>query len=258
MVSSGLLTGRMGPMSDKSNPVSRFATTRWSVVLRAGGANSDVARNSLDELIQTYWYPLYAFARRTGCSDHDAMDLTQGFFVHVLQNQALEAVSPDKGRFRSFLLAAFKNFCANDRRAASAIRRGGDTLILSLSGDEFRSRYDLEPATTETAEQLFDRKWIEALLDRVRTRLAEDYQKAQKSELFTLLEPHLTNQVEAVPRTEICRRMNLSAAAVAMSLHRMRRRYGDILREEVAATVDHPEEIEQELRDLMLIVSSTE
>jgi RNA polymerase sigma-70 factor (ECF subfamily) len=233
----------------------RFATTQWSLVLRAGGGDADT-RQALTDLFNAYWYPLYAFCRRQGNADHDAMDLTQGFFTHLLSANALESVSPEKGRFRSFLLASFKNFMANQRRAAATLRRGGTVTTHSLSAEDFQTRYASEPADGETPELLFQRSWVEALLKRVRDRLEEDYSRAGKSELFGLLEPHLTERGEAVPRPEISRRLSLSSAAVAMSIHRMRRRYGELLRQEVASTLDDPADVEDELRALMSVVSS--
>ncbi len=235
----------------------RFATTCWSVVLQAGADPSAETRQALTELMQSYWYPLYAFARRKGEDEHDAMDLTQGFFVHLLDANALGAVTPEKGRFRSFLLASFKNFIANQRRAAATIRRGGGVATLSLTASDFKTRFDREPFHNETPEVCFQRSWVEALLQKVRSRLAEDYQKAGKQELFALLEPHLIQSADTVPRAEISRKLNLSAAAVAMSIHRMRRRYGELLRQEVSATVDNPADVEDELRTLMSIISRT-
>ncbi len=235
----------------------RFPTTRWSLVLRAGGSQSPSDQQALSELIECYWYPLYAFCRRKGNSDHDAMDLTQGFVTHLLSRDRLDSVSSDKGRFRSFLLASFKNYMANEHRAANALRRGGSVAILSLDIEDYGQRYDREPSTDETPESLFERSWVEALLARVRARLASDYEKAGNEQLFALLEPHLTHQSDATSRDEIGRQLKLSSAAVAMSLHRMRRRYRELLREEVAATVEEPEEIDDELRTLMAIVSRT-
>ena len=188
----------------------RFGTTQWSVVLRAGGPNTPEARDSLGELVETYWYPLYAYSRRSGNNDHDAMDLTQGFFAHLLRSQALDSVSPKKGRFRSFLLAAFKNYAANERRAAETLRRGGAVTTWSLTKFDFSTRYHGEPAVDESSERLFERSWVESLLERVRCRLANDYERAQKKQLFELLEPHLTNRGEAISRTEICRRTKLT------------------------------------------------
>lgn len=235
-----------------------FHTTHWSVVRHAGESGSEQAKKALTELIKIYWYPLYAFSRRQGSNDHDAMDLTQGFFTHLLSGDALGSVSPDKGKFRSFLLASFKNFMANERRTAGAIRRGGLATVLSLSTTDFQTRYDREPVDRETPELLFERKWVEALLQRVRALLAQDYERAGKTELYTLLEPHLAHHGEALPRAEISSRLKLSMAAVAMSIHRMRRRYGELLREELAATVDNPADVESELKTLLEIASQAE
>ena len=232
----------------------RFVTTCWSVVLRAGANPSDEARQALTELTHSYWYPLYAFARLQGNGEHDAMDLTQSFFAYLLDGNALGAVSPERGRFRSFLLAVFKNFMANQRRAAGTIRRGGAVSTLSLTTDDFETRFAQEPFHNETPEVCFQRSWGEALLKKVRQHLEADYQQAGKLELFTLLEPHLSQRADMLPRGEIGQRLNLSSAAVAMSIHRMRRRYGELLRQEVAATVDDPADVDDELRTLISIM----
>ena len=234
----------------------QFASTHWSVVLRAGGPNTDDSRQSFGTLFEIYWYPLYAFSRRSGQSDQDAMDSTQSFFAHLLYTEGLDSLSPQKGRFRSFLIASFKNFLANERRAANTQRRGGAVKTLSLSEVDFQSRYNNEPAHDGSAERLFDRAWVESLFERVQSRLADDYRLADKEVLFRLLRPHLTNHGDALPRAEISRQLNLSKAAVAMSLHRMRRRFGELLREEIAATVEQPTDIEDELRELMALVST--
>jgi len=224
------------------------------MVLRAGVEQAEERQQALNELVQAYWYPLYAFSRRQGNAHHDAMDLTQGFFTHFLTNDLLANVSPEKGRFRSFLLASFKNFMANQRRAADAQRRGGAATTLSLTTLDFQTHYDREPADGDTPEQVFERRWVEAMLARVRQQLAEDYHRAGKGELFRLLEPHLIGASDTTPRAEIARELKLSTAAVAMSIHRMRRRYGELLRQEVAATVDNPDDVDDELRTLMSIV----
>ena len=244
----------MKNIQQNHSPNARFTSTQWSVVLRAGAVGSEAAQQALTQLITAYWYPLYAFARRRGNPHHDAMDLTQGFFTHLLATEGLGSVSPEKGRFRSFLLSSFKNFMANQRRAAAAVRRGGAVATLSLSSTDFQSRYEREPADADTPELLFQRRWVEALLRRVRARLAEDYREAGKEELFQLLEPHLSDGAGGIPRAEISRKLNLSSAAVAMSIHRMRRRFGDLLRQEVAATVANPADIEDELRSLLAIL----
>ncbi|MBN8623903.1 MAG: sigma-70 family RNA polymerase sigma factor [Planctomycetes bacterium] len=232
-------------------PRARFDTTQWSVILRARDASVDETREAVSHLAQAYWYPLYVFSRRQGNNEHDAMDLTQGFFVHVLNGRILENVSPEKGRFRSFLLAAFRNFMANQRRASGAERRGGGTTILSLDAEDVASRYAREPSHDETPEVSYHRNWAEALLVNVRRKLADDYHKAGKSELFALLEPHLTGQGDAESRTRIGRKFQLSVGAVNMSIHRLRRRFGELLRQEVAATVVDPADVDDELLWLM-------
>lgn len=247
----------MNEANRSPQPRAKFATTHWSVILRAREAPEDEAREALSQLSQTYWYPLYVFARRQGNSEHDAMDLTQGFFVHLLNGRALETVSPEKGLFRSFLLAAFKNFMANQRRASGAERRGGGATILSLDADDAATRYAREPAHDETPEVSYHRNWAEALLTSVRQKLADDYRKAGKSELFALLEPHLTHRADAESRVHIGRKFQLSVGAVNMSIHRLRRRFGELLRQEVAATVVDPNDVDDELRWLMSAVSRT-
>ena len=223
--------------------------------MRAGAIDeTEETRQALSELIEIYWYPLYAFSRRQGQSEHDAMDLTQGFLAHLVGGSGLSTVSPEKGRFRSFLLAAFKNFIANQRRALDTIRRGGNVTTISLHASEFESRYEREPAIEETPEILFERSWVEELLAHVRVLLAEEYRRAGKEELYALIEGHLAPTDDAIPRASIGQKLNLSSAAVSMSIHRMRRRYGEILRQEVAATLDNPEEVEEELRELMAII----
>lgn len=231
----------------------RFPTTRWSVVLRAGVSPTADSQQALHELFQTYWYPLYAFSRRSGNSHHDALDLTQGFFTHLLSGECLSTVSPDYGRFRSFLIAAFKNFMSNAHRASTAIRRGGNVRIVPLSEADFASHYENEPYSDETPELLFERSCVEALLSRVRQRLADEYARARKKQLFKLLEPHLTRRGEGVSQAQIGQELHLSPAAVAMSIHRMRRRFGELLREEVAATLNDPIEVEDELSSMMAV-----
>jgi RNA polymerase sigma factor (sigma-70 family) len=219
------------------------------MIRSAGAENPQQARIALGVLIETYWYPLYAFARHRGHSDHDAMDLTQGFFAHLLAGDGLGSVSQGKGRFRSFLLASFSNFIANQIRAATTQRRHGPTM--SLSAPDFETRYDRGPADHRTPEALFQRSWIESLLSLVRKRLADEYRAAGKSDIYLALEPHMTHAVDALPRAQISQQLKLSPAAVTMSLYRMRRRYGELLREEIAATVDDPAEVEDELRELI-------
>lgn len=244
-------------MNNNRAAVIRFDTTSWSVVLRAGELQSDVQRQAFGVLYSVYWYPLYAFARRRGGSDHDAMDLTQGFFTHLLKGTALGQASADRGRFRTFLLTSFKNYSANQQRASATLRRGGGAVIHSLDADQFDQRYHREPAYEESPERLFHRSWATTLLSLVKARLAEDYRRAEKSTLFELLEPHLTHSSQSIPRSQIAQSLGLSSAAVNMSLFRMRRRYGELLREAITETVEDAEAVEDEINVLMSAISSS-
>lgn len=232
----------------------RFNTTQWSVVLRACQSESELERNSWNELIETYWFPLYAFCRRQRKSHQDSQDLTQSFFTHLMTAASLDTVSPLKGRFRSFLLASFRNFIANHVRSATTIQRGGKHQFFSLSADDVEARFSRGCKRDETPESAFDRNWVEALLLRTKDRLAEDYRNANRQALFDLLEPHLMCDESALSRLEIGKQLNMSQPAIAMSIHRMRRRFGDILLNEVSRTVDDPTDAEDELRRLMAIV----
>lgn len=246
----------MEPDSDP-NQRRRFRTTHWSVVLRAGCLDSDDGQQAWNDLIQGYWYPLYAYCRQQGSASHDAQDLTQGFFAHLLDRRGLESVEESKGRFRTFLLAAFKNYIVNQHRSDHALKRGGSVTIHSLNHSDLAARFAQEKTMIESPEQAFDRRWVETLLDHVRERLRDEYATALKLPLYEQLQPHLTNDLQALPYAEIGRKLNISPAAVAMSIHRMRRRYGELLYEEVAATVDDPRDVEEELHNLMSIVSQT-
>jgi|JI10StandDraft_1071094.scaffolds.fasta_scaffold00038_2 RNA polymerase sigma factor (sigma-70 family) len=232
----------------------RFPTTRWSIIAKANKKiGESIYQQALAELCQTYWQPLYAFARRSGNNHHDAMDLTQGFFAHLLDHHALSFADPDKGRFRTFLLVSFKNYVSNQRRYAGTARRGGGHSLLSLTAADFDAIRDFEPTETETPETIFQKEWAQSLLKQVRSRLEEECIKADKAELFQLLEPHLVNSPEALPREEISNKLGLSSAALAMTLYRLRRRYREILREEVAATVTNPADVDDELSELITL-----
>ena len=232
----------------------RFNTTQWSVVLRACQSAPELERSAWNELIETYWFPLYAFCRRQQKSHQDAQDLTQSFFTHLMSAASLESVSPSKGRFRSFLLASFRNYIANQLRSASTIQRGGKQTIFSLQVDDLEAKFYRGCRLDETPERAFDRNWVEALLERTLGRLAEDYRKADRQELFQMLEPHLSSDSNALSRVEIGKRLSMSQPAIAMSIHRMRRRYKEILINEVSRTVDDPADVEDELHRLMAIV----
>ena len=227
-----------------------FATTHWSVVLAAQRSDSTRAHAALSHLCQTYWYPLYAFVRRQGHAPHDAQDLTQEFFARLLEKNYLAIVARERGRFRSFLLAALKHFLANEWNRARAAKRGGGREVLSLNETNAEGRYVLEPADETTAEKIFERRWATTLLDQVVKRLRDEYVRAEKPELYEALKNCLTVESRSAPYAELAVRLNTSEGAVKVAVHRMRARYREVLREEISQTVSNAEEVEEELRHL--------
>jgi RNA polymerase sigma factor (sigma-70 family) len=231
---------------------SHFATTHWTVVLHAGQRSSPECQAALATLCQQYWYPLYAFARRRGHAMHAAQDLTQAFFARLLEKDDLHAADPKRGRFRSFLLAAFQNFLANDWDRQTAQKRGGGQALVSLDVRTAEERLMNEPVHDETAERLFDRRWALLVLDRALQRLRADYLKGGREAIFTALEPQLTGG--AADRNESLReigeRVGMSEAAIKVAVHRLRKRFGEALREEIAQTLSTPDDTDDELRQL--------
>jgi RNA polymerase sigma-70 factor (ECF subfamily) len=231
-----------------------FQTTQWSVVLRAGTVLTDDSRNALEQLCRTYWYPLYAYARRRGESREDAMDLIQGFFASLLEQASLDSVTPEKGRFRAFLLAALKNYMNNERRQQNAQKRGGNVQIWSIHQDNFEDLYRDRLSDDCTPETLFDRCWVDTLLTNVIKQLESDYQQAGRSDVFQAIRPYIAG---GLPRNEVAQQLNMSPEAVAMSLHRMRKRYGEILRSLIVDTVNDPDDVQNEFARLMEIVATS-
>lgn len=237
-------------MSDSIAPGARsFATTRWSLVL-AAQAGLDQA---LAELCRAYWFPLYAFARRLGHPPHDAEDLTQGFFADLLARGGIAKVAPELGRFRSFLLASLKNFLADQRDRARAQKRGGGLPVLSFDAVAAEERYALEPPDAGTPDLLFDRQWALAVAERALARLREDY--AGQPALFEVLRPLLTGGASS-SYAEIGTALGLQENTVKVAAHRLRKRYGQALREEIADTVLDPMEAEAELRHLLAVLGA--
>jgi RNA polymerase sigma-70 factor (ECF subfamily) len=235
------------------SPSPEFLTTRWSVVRAAGGSHPS-ASDALATLCKTYWFPLYAFVRRKGYSLHDAQDLTQSFFSHLLEKQRLAALSPDRGRFRSFLLVSLKNFLANEWHRSNASKRGGQTTFVFIDDEEANRRYGDEPAETISAEQIFDRRWALTLLERVLDSLRQEMVLAGKSAHFEALKFTLTGETGA-PYGEIASQLGTSEGALKVFVHRLRERYRSLLREEIAQTVETDAEIDDELRHLIAALS---
>jgi len=238
----------------------RFRTTRWDLVLNSGDSGSPRHEKSLAELCSLYWYPLYTFARYKGFSEDDAQDLTQSFFLHLLEKKALKRVEPRKGRFRSFLLASFQNHISVYHQHAAAGKRGGGRKPISLDAHSPDEHYPVEPADKLTAETIFDANWAKLLIERVITRLSEEYRRQGKGSHFEQLRSHLNLEGgEGTASYErAAKELGMSAAGVKTLIHRMRKRFATFLRNEVAKTVLDPADIDAEIHALFEALVATE
>ena len=238
------------PQSSAADRERRFATTRWSIVLAAQQEGTAASETALATLCETYWYPLYSFVRRQGYQEAEAQDLTQAFFARLLEKNDLQDVVRERGKFRSFLLASLKHFLSNARDRQQAARRGGGRQPLSLDFQYAEERYRHEPAHHRTPEAEFDRQWALTLLSEVRASLEQQWQAAGKAEQFARLSPYLTG----APGTDSYRHageaLGMSEGAVKVAVHRLRQRFGQLLREEIAQTVGSDEEVETEVQQL--------
>jgi RNA polymerase sigma-70 factor (ECF subfamily) len=231
-------------------PPSDVATTRWSLVLSAGARSSPASEAALAELCQRYWYPLYVFVRRKVGNVDQASDLIQEFFARLLEKQTLAHADPERGRFRSFLLTSLKNFLANEWDKAKAHKRGGGRTILRLEFSDKEDRLLCEPAHACTPERLFERQWALTLLDQVLAELRGEYAAAGKTALFECLKGSLTGDAASLPLADAAKQLGMSEGAVKTAAHRLRKRYRELLRAEVAHTVAGPDEVDEELRGL--------
>jgi RNA polymerase sigma-70 factor (ECF subfamily) len=228
----------------------RFPTTHWSRVVAAGDGAAPEARDALAELCRAYWYPLYAFVRRKGHGPEDAQDLVQGFFASLLEHNGLATLDRDKGRFRSFLIAACSHYLCDEIDRRKARKRGGGRVIISIDGLEAEGRYESEPAHELTAERLYQRRWATTLLERVLNSLEVEMHQAGKGRLLEALRPALLGEAGRVPYARIAEELGLSEGAARAAAHRFRSRYRTLLHEEVARTVAGPEAVAEEVRDL--------
>jgi RNA polymerase sigma-70 factor (ECF subfamily) len=226
-----------------------FVTTQWSVVLTAGATQTASAQKALGVLCQRYWYPLYAYIRRRGWNPHDAEDLTQDFFARLLRKESLTQVTREGGRFRSFLLKTLNRFLTDQWRHDQTQKRGAGRVI-SFDGTGAETRFRIEPAEAHTPETLYDRAWALGLLSRTYDRLREEYVEKGKGTLFDELKFCLTGERGKIPYIELAGRLKTTESTVKTLVHRLRKRYRELLRDEVAQTVDRPEEIEEELQSL--------
>lgn len=232
-----------------------FATTHWSVVLAAGKTDSPHATAALEKLCRTYWYPLYAYVRRRGHSPADAQDLTQGFFAALLEGNYLARADRERGRFRTFLLTAIDNFLHNEHDRATALKRGGGREIVSWEEQVAEGRYALEPAAGLSPEQIYERRWAATLLEQVLARLRQEFSLAGRGELFDQFKPHLWREDDATPYAQLATSFSMTVAALKVTVHRLRHRYRDLLRDEIAQTVAEPAEIEGEIQYLIRVMS---
>lgn len=241
--------GKDSQATTPSRPAA-FVTTHWSVVLTAGGNDTTGAPEALESLCRTYWHPLYAYVRRLGYSPPDAQDLTQEFFTRLLERRAVSKADPERGRFRSFLLASLKHFLAHEWEKARAQKRGGHARFLSLDLDTAERSYVQPVASADTPDKAFDRQWALSLLELVLRRLRKEYADSGRDDLFLALKDTLSGGRSEIPYRELGARLRLSEGAVKVAAHRLRRRYRELLREEIARTVSRPEDTEEELRQL--------
>jgi RNA polymerase sigma factor (sigma-70 family) len=233
-----------------SRGFSGFATTHWSLVLAAGKSPSTDAQAALEALCQTYWYPLYAYVRRQGHQPDDAQDLTQAFFARVLEKHYLQTADPERGRFRSFLLTAFKRFLSKERDREKVKKRGGGMKLLPLDFEAGERRYNLEPAHELTAEKIFEQRWALTVLDRVFARLRDEFDQAGKHREFESLKTYLTGEAGTPSYQAVAAELEMTEGAVKVAVHRLRRRYRGLVREEIAQTVAEPEDVDEELQHL--------
>jgi RNA polymerase sigma-70 factor (ECF subfamily) len=239
--------------STAQNGAVAFTTTHWSVVLEAQG-DSPAAQEALEKLCRKYWRPIYSFLRRQGVGQEEAEDLTQGFFVLLLERRDLSAVRKEKGRLRSYLLASVKNFLADERRRATAIKRGKGERLVPLEALRADEGIDMEPADPLTAERIYERRWAATVLDHALNLLKEEYTATANAALFDSLTQLLPDEPGAPSRADIAAQFGMTENAVAQAFHRFRRRYQSLLREEIAHTVATPGDIDDELSHLIAVI----
>ena len=231
-----------------------FATTHWSVVLAAGDESSASGAAALEQLCQAYWYPLYAYVRRKGYGPEDAQDLTQGFLARLLAGNRIALADPARGRFRTFLLSALQNFLINEWAKTSRDKRGGGIEFVPLHTQDPEQLYAAEPADERTPEVIYEQRWAAAVMARAFDRLRDEYGAAQ-AQLFEALKPFVWGEKSGTSHAEIGAALGLSGGAVRVAVHRLRRRYRDLLRQEIAETVSSAADVDDELRHLMAVVS---
>jgi RNA polymerase sigma-70 factor (ECF subfamily) len=233
-----------------------FRTTHWSEVLAAGDAQNPLSRQALAALCETYWYPVYALVRHLGHDEETSRDLTQGFFAHLIEKDSLKVANPQRGTFRSFLKAALRNYIDHERHRAQAQKRGGGARLLSLDFEMAESMFRGEPLEQETPEIAYEKRWAHLLLSQALNRLEREMTLSGDRERFRLLEPLLTEQTTVATYRQLSARLGITESAVKGAVHRMRKRFGRILREQLAQTVHDPDQVDEEVKYLFDVIVS--
>lgn len=232
-----------------------FTTTHWSVVLAAQG-RSPAADEALEKLCRSYWWPLYGFVRRSGYSPEEAQDLTQGFFALLLERRDIDVVRQEKGRLRSYLLVSLKNFLAKARRREVAVKRGEGRALVPLDKLLARENADLEPTDALTPDRIYERRWALTLLEQVLTGLESEYRSAGNAKLFDCLKEFLSDEPGRLSQAEVAQQLGITENAVKQAFHRLRRRYRQLLHDEIAQTVAVPGDVEDELRHFISVLQA--
>jgi RNA polymerase sigma factor (sigma-70 family) len=244
-----------GPIS-ASAPRAVFATTHWSVVLAAGHSSVPGAQEALETLCRTYWYPLYVYVRGQGQSPHDAQDLTQEFFARLLEKKYLRLADPDRGKFRAFLLKSLKHFLVNEWEKARTQKRGGGQCAIPLDADIAESRYTAEPVQALTLDQVYEKRWAVTLIEAVLARLRENYEADGRLPVFETLKGFIWGDQSMLSYAEVAPQLGLTEGAVKVAVHRLRGRYRELLRAEIAKTVATPGEVDEELQHLIAVLAA--
>ena len=240
--------------SDAASHAAAFSTTHWSVVLRAGGEFSTEAQEALEKLCCAYWYPLYAYVRRQGHAIEDAQDLTQEFFARLLERKYLRLADRNRGRFRTFLLTSLKHFLLNEWIKGNREKRGGGQKVLSLDEEVAESRFAAEPAVDRPPDALYDSGWAATLMDRALVALRAEFEQPGKLDSFERLKVFVWGEKNALSYAAMAGQLGMTEGAVKVAVHRLRQRYGELLRAEVAQTVTTPVEVDEELRYLISVI----
>jgi RNA polymerase sigma factor (sigma-70 family) len=232
----------------------QFATTHWSMVLAAGGLLSQEQSEALEALCRAYWYPLYVYIRRAGQGPEDAKDLTQSFLSHFLEKGALSLADRERGRFRTFLLTALKHYLVDEHRRVSAVKRGGGSVFQPLEADDGEERYQFEPVDLASPDVLYDRSWAKAVLAQALSRLREEYASSKHGPGFEALKDYVWGERSGLSCAELGREIGMSEEAAKKAVQRMRQRFAQLLREQIAETVNTPSELEDEIRHLSTLL----